>query len=54
MSSGMDSDRGGARRQQAAGDALISISGLTKQYGGAGQPALDGVRLQVAGARPSR
>jgi len=44
----MDTDPGGARRQQPAGDALVSISDLTKQYGGAGQPALGGVSLQIA------
>src|SRR5215471_2419338 len=48
MSSRMDTDPGGARRQQPAGDALVSISDLTKQYGGAGQPALGGVSLQIA------
>src|SRR6201992_1289563 len=29
-------------------DALIEVSDVTKRYGGGGQPAVDGVTLQVA------
>jgi putative ABC transport system ATP-binding protein len=39
---------GRAPGQPPPADALVSVSGVTKRYGGAGQPALDGVSLEVA------
>jgi putative ABC transport system ATP-binding protein len=64
MSHQMDTDPGQPRRGPRAADALVSVSAdalvsvsadalvsvseVTKRYGGAGQPALDGVSLQVS------
>jgi putative ABC transport system ATP-binding protein len=36
------------RRMPRGADALVSVSQVAKRYGGAGQPALDGVNLEVA------
>jgi putative ABC transport system ATP-binding protein len=47
MSYQLDTEPGPPRRRPRAADALVSVSEVTKRYGGAGQPALDGVSLQV-------
>jgi putative ABC transport system ATP-binding protein len=44
----MNTDPDQSRHGQRAAGALVSVSQVTKRYGGAGQPALDGVSLEVA------
>jgi putative ABC transport system ATP-binding protein len=48
MSHQMDTDPSRRRRGPLAADALVSVTRVTKRYGGAGQPALDDVSLEVA------
>jgi ABC-type transport system involved in cytochrome bd biosynthesis fused ATPase/permease subunit len=43
---GADSSR--ARRRPQTAGLLVSVSGVSKRYGGAGPPALHGVSLDVA------
>jgi putative ABC transport system ATP-binding protein len=48
MSYRMGADPERTRHGSRAADALVSVRGVTKRYGRAGQPALDGVSLEVA------
>ena len=48
MSYQMNTDPDQPRRIPRAADALVSLREVAKRYGGAGQPALDGVSLDVA------
>ena len=49
MSNRIDTDPGPPSGSLGgAADALVSVSDVTKRYGGSGLPALDGVSLQVA------
>jgi putative ABC transport system ATP-binding protein len=43
-----ETDGGASRGRLERGDALVRMTGVTKRYGGRGQPALDDVNLQVA------
>ena len=43
-----DTSAGRAQRRPQPGDALVSIAEVTKRYASTGQPALDGVSLEVA------
>jgi len=47
MSYRMDTDPGQPGRTPRAAGALVSVSEVTKRYGSAGRPALDGVSLRV-------
>jgi putative ABC transport system ATP-binding protein len=48
MSHRMDTDPGQAGHRPLTADALVSVSAVTKRYGGTGLPALDEVSLEVA------
>jgi putative ABC transport system ATP-binding protein len=48
MSYQLNTDPDQPQRRRQAASALVSVSQATKRYGGAGQPALDGVSLEVA------
>jgi ABC-type multidrug transport system ATPase subunit len=48
MSNRMDTDPRQPSGTRRVADALVSVSNVTKRYGGSGLPALDGVSLQVA------
>jgi putative ABC transport system ATP-binding protein len=48
MSYRLDTEPGQPGRRPRATDALVSVSKVTKRYGGTGQPALDEVSLQVS------
>jgi putative ABC transport system ATP-binding protein len=47
MNDQTDPDPHRPRRGPRAADALVSVSQVTKRYGAAGQPALDGVSLEI-------